>query len=188
MRFKKATELASQILGDPQDIVLPVDVKKIVKKNKIILIEIPHENTDLSGTIVKNGNKTLIVINALDSEIRQRFTLAHELGHFFLHKNKDVYVDRAINLNVSFIKYRRKTKVYDPEEAEANAFAAELLMPKKLISKDFMRLYSVFEESLGKVQKLQIDFIIKALAEKYKVSLEAMRIRIEHLEHDLANA
>jgi hypothetical protein len=51
--------------------------------------------------------------------VRQRFTVAHELGHFFMHKKP--IVDRA--------RVLRRSLQWDRKELEANVFAAELLTP-----------------------------------------------------------
>jgi Zn-dependent peptidase ImmA (M78 family) len=80
------------------------------------------------------------VINARDSRERQRFTVAHELAHFLLHK-ENARKRKA---------HRTEGHVYDPfvylepsdrrEEVEANRFAAALLMPPNLFKPAFERL------------------------------------------------
>jgi Zn-dependent peptidase ImmA (M78 family) len=169
---------ARKLLGDLNKLRVPVDVAALIKAQSITLVELPHENPDLSGAIIKSGGKSLIVVNFKDSESRKRFTMAHELGHHFLHHSQDVFVDRTNSLSVH---YRKKQHAYDKHEVEANVFAAELLMPEELVRKDFSSLFSSFKSSLGRVAGDQIEFITKALAEKYHVSMEAMRIRIEQV-------
>ncbi len=80
---------------------------------------------NISGYIEKKGDKFIIVINSLQSPLRQRFTLAHELGHYTLHKNslegqhQDTVLFRDANEDSLGIEYA------------ANDFAAELLIPKE---------------------------------------------------------
>ncbi len=66
----------------------------------------------------------------LGSTVRQRFTIAHELGHFFLHRaSSTVFVDAA----PIFFRDESSSNGSQREEIEANAFAAELLMPEDAI-------------------------------------------------------
>jgi len=81
---------------------------------------------DISGYIEKNTDgKFVIVINSSHSPLRQRFTLAHELGHYSLHKqdlegqHQDTVLFRDANEDSLGIEYA------------ANDFAAELLIPRE---------------------------------------------------------
>lgn len=80
---------------------------------------------DISGYIEKVNGKYVIVINNLQSPLRQRFTLAHEFGHYSLHrdnlegKHQDTTLFRDANEDSLGIEYA------------ANDFAAELLIPKE---------------------------------------------------------
>lgn len=89
---------------------------------------------------VKNGNKIAgfldfdahkIYVNKDDPSNRQRFTIAHELGHFLLHQD---YVKDESKYNV-LLRTPLKDKDYTPEEKEANCFAAYLLVPSELLKK-----------------------------------------------------
>ncbi len=60
-------------------------------------------------------------VNAREAKVRQRFTLAHELGHAWCKHDGNVVVDSHATLS---------GKVTTPREIEANAFAAELLIPR----------------------------------------------------------
>ena len=66
---------------------------------------------------------------------RQRFTIAHEIGHFLLHTDEDVHIDEKRPIG------RRddlSSQAVDACEIEANQFAAELLMPESLV-REFVR-------------------------------------------------
>jgi len=74
--------------------------------------------------------------NSFESEVRQRFTLAHELGHFILHSdNKDDYLF-VDNAKVMFRTNKTSNQDYR-REREANIFAASILMPQSLIKDVF---------------------------------------------------
>ncbi len=86
---------------------------------------------DISGMIENVKSGFLITINANNVRTRQRFTLAHELGHYMLHRHligDGVDDDRAYR-STSVGKYHN-TQIGPDEEIEANKFAANLLMPR----------------------------------------------------------
>lgn len=100
-----------------------------------------------------------IRINRHDSAQRQRFTVAHELGHFLLHKDQ---IGRGI---VDDVLYR--SNLSDRREAEANRIAADLLMPDHLI-----------EDWLDRARALGVPDIPLYLSERFDVSESAMKIRL----------
>ena len=125
--------------------------------------------TDISGLFVIKENKAYIRYNATESEHRQRFTIAHELGHFILHKDTPLFVDK--NEKIMF-RNSQSTTGELMKEREANAFAAALLMPKTFI-----------EQEIYKISKEQD--IITYLAEIFNVSSQAMSFRLSNLDYDL---
>lgn len=167
--YKRAIESARALREEVTLNEMPINVRSIIEHLGILISEAPHDD-DMSGLILKSGIKTLIGLNATHSENRKRFTLAHELGHHRLH-DKGVFVDPEKNF---FVKYRTKNHSFDPEEAEANAFAAELLMPEDMINIDFKNLRDNFKN-------LGFDGILDVLSKKYSVSTEAIKIRLDNL-------
>jgi Zn-dependent peptidase ImmA (M78 family) len=139
----------------------PVDVEGAIKA---LGIDISYAQLDpnIAGMIErKSNNKYLISVNANDPETRQRFTLAHELGHYIYHRNKmdgGIDDDRMYR-STSAGKYHN-TSIGRREEVQANQFAINLLIPWDLISK-------FQDEGIN-------DYNI--LAEKFKVSKQAMAI------------
>jgi len=118
--------------------------------------------TDISGKIFKdplNGGKSgySIGVKASEGYLRKRFTVAHEIAHFILHKDKigDALSDDAM--------YRSGLPTRD--EVSANRLAADILMPAHLIVDLKMKGYSDAEK----------------LASALKVSEAAMRIRLSCL-------
>lgn len=113
---------------------------------------------DVSGKIERHGKGYRITINGNDHPRRQRFTLAHELAHLILHRDLigDGVVDNAM--------YRSKT-LSNAIESQANRFAADLLMPARLV-RQFWR------EGIKSVAQM---------AAKFDVSTAAARIRIVDL-------
>lgn len=119
-------------------------------------------------TKTKTG-KPVIVVNEANSEERQRFTIAHEIGHFLLHSAQATHVDDMDTADPVFYRDEISSQAVQLKEIEANQFAAELLMPQFKLKKDISELK---EKNLG------MSEIISQLAEKYMVSQSAMAIRL----------
>lgn len=127
---------------------------------------------ELAGMLIRGDDEIVIGVNSLHHINRQRFTIAHECGHLLLHKGKDVHIDRSFRVN------RRdevSSQAIDPEEIEANRFAAELLMPYQMVMNDLVE-YDI---------DIEDEEELKDLADKYQVSLQAMTHRVTNLLKDL---
>jgi len=118
---------------------------------------------DLSGALVRSKRETYIGVNSSDHPNRQRFTIAHELGHFVLHRGISIHVDKDFRVN---LRDGASSKGVDRDEMEANRFAAELLMPTRFIVRDLDQLRDANQAALDSV------------ARRYKVSPHAMKIRL----------
>lgn len=101
-----------------------------------------------------------IRINRYESRNRQRFTAAHELSHFLLHRN---LIDDGI---VDTVLYR--SNLSNTIEAQANRLAADILMPYELIQ-EYIEAYSI---------DLQDEDEIKNMADAFQVSDIALRFRL----------
>lgn len=145
----------------------PISIEKIAKQLKLRVRFEPFDG-DLSGCIVRHGNHATVGINSLHHENRQRFTLAHEIGHFLLHKGEEVIVDRGFRVN---LRDAEASKAENPEEIEANYFAAELLMPENILIDDLK----------GKKLDIENDELIRELADRYRVSPQALTYRLVNL-------
>lgn len=110
-----------------------VDVKMIAQKKGINLIEYDFGD-DISGVLLYDGNEATIGFSKNNGYNRQRFTIAHELGHFILgHQRKGVFVDTPEKYFTPKFRNRISETGEDKQEVEANAFAAALLMPRELV-------------------------------------------------------
>ena len=146
----------------------PIPVIEIAKQEGIEINY--HELEDnVSGMLIRKETSAVIAINVKHHENRKRFTIAHELGHYMLHRSEPtVYVD---DLLVHFRADRRIAN-YDPKESEANQFAAALLMPASFIRADLS----------DAAIDISDDEAVERLAAKYKVSLQAFTIRLDRLD------
>lgn len=150
---------------------LPIDVKRVARSLGADVVEKDLDH-DTSGLLAVTHGKRTIAYNSAHSENRQRFTIAHEIGHLVLHAagidHDDIFIDKKVynrNSQASQGIYR--------QEIEANRFAAELLMPKKM-------LLITIKEFGGDID-LSDDIMLGKLARKFEVSAEALAIRLANL-------
>lgn len=145
----------------------PVPVERIIK-GKNIRLQVAPLSEDLSGMAYIKDGLAMIGINALHHPNRQRFSAAHELGHHMLHAEHitdTVHVDKG---NRALFRNEMSSLGIDVLEVQANAFAAELLMPAKLLS-------AALEDS---GIDLDDERQVAALARKFNVSMTAMSNRL----------
>lgn len=133
---------------------------------------------DVSGVLLIKNKRATIGYSTRDSKLRRRFTIAHELGHYFLHwlnthdpKSDDIFVDKDF-----IVKFRNNQMSYNDDEfrqeQEANAFAAALLMPAHLITDEFTK---------GDYWHIAETDVIAKLAKTFDVSIPAMTYRLSNL-------
>ena len=135
--------------------LIPLDVKAIAEKAGIEVIYEPLDE-QMSGSLRLRNGKWKLTVNEHHHRRRQRYTIAHELGHYFLHRyQEDCFEDQ------SFFRGLKCTT----QEWEANAFASAILMPEE----EFKRLLHAGVNDVDK------------LAEQFDVSPLALRIRAKEL-------
>ncbi len=162
----KAIEIARNLAKD-YSLTPPVNVKQLIEKMGIEL-EITHLES-MSGFAYQKNGRRVIGVNDADGALRKRFTMAHELGHMFVHAKHDVTFDR------DFVYFRdgNSSTGLNTKEVEANAFAAELLMPADRLTQQI--------RDEGGIDLLEDDDKITQLAKEYEVSASAMSVRIDSL-------
>jgi Zn-dependent peptidase ImmA (M78 family) len=160
-------EKAEKVLREAGCFRAPVDISLCAQSLKIELNEVDL-NEEVSGLFVIKDKMAHVGYNKWHHEHRQRFTIAHEIGHFLLHsRDTFLFIDKEEKVlyrdgNSSSGEYHR--------EREANAFAAALLMPKKLLLHHILEFDSTSGESLQQF-----------LARIFNVSETAMTIRLTNL-------
>ncbi len=136
-------------------------------------------NQSISGQIeLCTTHKTYkISVNKNDHYYRQRFTMAHELAHYILHRN---YLGLGVDDNIAYrsVDTGRFNNQFITSEMEqdANKFASWLLMPFDLIKKFQIDL------NISDLSKMSLDEIVQ-LSKKLKVSKEALDIRLKNLQN-----
>lgn len=170
---------ARDLLDRSNAIALPVSLDQAaVNLNKVanlLNVQILYEDFEdnISGLLVVKNGKHAIGVNKRHHSNRQRFTIAHEIGHLVLHHNdpkkNDIYIDKKW----TYFRATEKGQRVDEQEKEANQFAAELLMPDRLVKQLIEKLGLTFADEND----------IPMLAGLLKVSEQALTIRLIDLKH-----
>lgn len=158
---------------DIDEVPVPIDY---VARQHGLRVAPAHLGDDISGVLVVSNGKGAIGYNPGHPLVRRRFTIAHELGHFVLHKDKPLFVDEISRFTVMKRDGRSATGD-DHREREANAFAASILMPKHILEREFYECWF----------NLTDEDALRTLASKFQVSMQAMSIRLAntHLLTDI---
>ncbi len=167
---EKIRAMAEEILGRSGVKKAPVPVEQVAGLLGATVKYSPFDG-ELAGVLVRGDGRVVIGVNNSHHTNRQRFTIAHECGHLLLHEG-EAYVDKSFRVN---LRDDKSSMAIDPEEIEANRFAAELLMPYRMLVEDLQ----------NQEIDLENEIAIASLARKYRVSLQAMTHRIANLMEDL---
>lgn len=151
-----------------------VSVRDLAEMEGIKVLEEDFEDGTVAGFIqMKTSHGSpVIVVNKKNPLERQRFTIAHELGHYFLHANQSVHIDDRDTAELVLYRDRQSSEATHIREIQANQYAAELLMPSAMIDSDVKEL---------RKRNMGLSEIVVELAERYKVSQAAMTIRLSKI-------
>lgn len=126
----------------------------------------------IAGCCWRDGARVVLWVNGTHAAVRQRFTLAHELGHVRCGHDADVPVDTIETMG---------GKTTDSREIQANAFAAELLAPAEGVG-DLVD----GEPSLENVVLIAAHFGISTIAALYRLNSLGLTERYELLKQEIA--
>lgn len=166
--MKKSTDRAlteqhaARVLQDQQITTLPVDPITIAEAADIVVQAMPKDMPGVSGMLMLTGTTFgILYATHIESEGFRRFSVAHELGHYFIPGHPDVLFPTGAGTHESRAGFTSS----DPYEAEADHFAAALLMPEQ----PFTRALRLFrEDGLAAIEHL---------SERCQTSLTATAIR-----------
>lgn len=139
----------------------PVDVVKIAEGLGFEVHDYDFPEPDTSAVLVIDGDLRGIGVNSRFAPVRKRFSIAHELGHFLLGHGD--FADSQKTFEDGSYNY---SDPQNRQESEANEFAAELLMPEKMLRRD--------------LQEFGRD--VPLLAKRYLVSEQALWIQLINLQ------
>lgn len=165
VRRKRIEHLVEELLTRCRVTQPPVPVEDIGRHLGLQIERHKFDQNEFSGILVREGKQAVIGVNSSHHLHRQRFTIAHEIGHFLLHEGDRVFIDR--NYNVS-LRSSVASLGTDVEEIEANTLASALLVPERFLLKD---------PDAANVD-MEDEETIRSLARKYRVSPQAMTFRL----------
>ena len=160
IRSHLARQKAVDILRISNINTAPISLDLVCEKLgfKIIPYEFPDS---MSALFIIEGNIKAIGVNKNHPRVRQRFSLAHELGHF-VSGHEDFNHEEVAHID----REKKYLNRFHRMEEEADEFAAELLMPEFILKNDY-------HTSSGEIEDL---------AKKYEVSQQAMTIQLINLK------
>lgn len=162
------TEAIRLLAETGQATTAPVDIEAVARHLGAQVVEEKLDRS-VSGMLYRDGEHVIIGVNSAHVDRRRRFTVAHEVGHLVLHKGRPLVLD---HVRVNFRDTNSST-ASDLEEIQANAFAAEVLMPR--------------DQVIAAAKKLLDDrtiteaATIEYLAQGFDVSDQAMEYRLINL-------
>ena len=145
---------------------LPIDPVMLANRLGVTVSNAKFSEESSAALIAKRGSSTRIFVEQSDPPYRKRFSIAHELGHHFLHLVNDGEI-----LDTHRDMFRDKEPAEGPvserrlRELEANWFAASLLMPEEFVRSEW-----------------ENNSIVPRLAKAFNVSREAMGYRLDALD------
>ncbi|MDR3596874.1 ImmA/IrrE family metallo-endopeptidase [Clostridium sp.] len=130
-----------------------VDIKAIIQDNGLIFEESDLPSS-ISGYLKYLDGKWIIGVNKNHNSKRQRFTIAHEFGHYILHRREGTAFE-----DTTFFRKSNESSI----EYKANEFAAEILMPEEMIKK-------AIQNGIKKIDELAEQFGVSVQAIKYRAN------------------
>lgn len=159
------TEAIRLLAETGQTMSAPVDIEAVARHLGAQVVEEKLDRS-VSGMLYRDGEHVIIGVNSAHVDRRRRFTIGHEVGHLVLHKGRPLVLD---HVRVNFRDANSST-ASDLEEIQANAFAAEVLMPRDQVipaAKKLLEDRTITEAAL-----------IEYLAQGFDVSDQAMGYRL----------
>ncbi len=157
---------AKEVLSQHGLYSLPIDPVCLANRLGVTVNNAKFADDSWAALIAKRGHTTRIFVEQSDPPYRKRFSIAHELGHHFLHLLEDgEIIDKRIDM------FRERGPASGPmsedriREIHANWFAAALLMPAEFVRAEWERNPSMSH-----------------MAKAFNVSEEAMGYRVDALD------
>jgi hypothetical protein len=168
LRVTLAKQKAEAFLREEGIEALPVDPFAIASSRDIVVKPKPDADAGVSGMLLRYGDVFgILYATHIQSEGFQRFSVAHELGHYFLDGHIDYVLPKGSQVHTSHAGFVSG----DPYELEADNFAAGLLMPDR----PFKRALAKCEPGISTVE---------SMANLCRTSLTATAIRYAELTDD----
>jgi len=141
----------------------PLDVERLADALGLVVL---YESLDesISGYLEKSLQGWKIGVSAYQHPTRQKFTIAHELAHYVLHRDMQAKFEDE--------PFARRTGSGNQMERDADQFAAELLMPEK-------EFKDAIDKGINTLTALSAIFGTSMMAVRYRAKLLGLVRRSE---------
>ena len=151
---------------------VPVPIERVAKSLGARLSFSPLDE-ELSGMVFFKEGVPIIGVNSLHHPNRQRFTIAHEIAHLYLHRDQ---ITNAVHVDKQFAELILKRDAVSATgterfEVEANQFAAALLVPRSVLG----------EQLKSTPIDIEDETALEQLAKSFRVSKSTLQYRIRNL-------
>ena len=164
---------AAKVLESLGLLTPPIPVERVAL-HLGLQVERAQLGDNISGLLVIQDGRGMIGVSATHPPVRQRFTIAHEIAHFVLHREiMPVFIDKQfLRPYLAVFRDAASSTGTNHLEREANAFAAALLMPARMVRAAVAELGVDADDD---------DSVIDELARRFQVSRQAMTFRLANL-------
>ncbi|WP_334090070.1 ImmA/IrrE family metallo-endopeptidase [Helicobacter typhlonius] len=161
---EQISNLAEDVLEFYSNKQYPVKVLSIAHNLGLQVFKTTFSRDDVSGML--KAREAKIYIAESDGIRRQRFSIAHEIGHYVLHYKGNIFAEKEEKKHISY-RNNLSSLGFSIKEIEANFFAANLLMPQDRVKELYEQGFSLYE-----------------IADFFQVSYTAMAHRFDFLGYD----
>jgi Zn-dependent peptidase ImmA (M78 family) len=146
-----------------------VDPESLAREKRITICRNDY-GTAFDGLLEQRAGRFCIYCNTARARVpeRVRFTVGHELGHFFIDEHREALLSGSVKEHGSFCDFRSK----NPVEREADFFASNLLMPPSRLERELARL------------PVSIETVLR-VARRFQTSLTSAAVRIVELNRGI---
>lgn len=189
--IKQSVQLLLEQVGYEEGIV---DLEKICSVLSIDLQRSEEAVQDVYGKFVlgsANFNRRTIVINLHENQRRERFTIAHEIGHFCLSHDRYLRSENIVEADLLIDSEKEINFNYDRLEFQANAFASELLLPEQIFvrkTNEYRQELQIRDRGHGYIfvdsqrcNYMPYDMLLAELSSYFDVSKQAIEIKLSKL-------
>ena len=177
---RRADEFREQYWGNK----IPVNVELIVERNlNLLIIPVPDLRYHAHTEAFLSGDLKEIVYDPKGSDARTRFSIAHEIGHYVLHRDIITKIRPSSYEEWKQVQQDLPDGFWGRAEYQAREFAGRLLVPRDLLIFELKALRPLIEKAKAEIPDLEIpvikEHVSPKLAKRFFVSSEVILRRIE---------
>ncbi len=163
---------------------IPIDVELIAERNlALLIVPVPDLRYQAHTEAFLSGNLKEIVYDPNSSDVRTRFSVAHEIGHFVLHKDVIAKLRPSSYEEWKDVQRTIPDAIWGRAEYQAREFAGRLLVPRNLLIEELKMLRPLIDKAKIIAPDLELpvikELVSPKLAKRFFVSDEVIERRID---------